>query len=184
MPPDHHPDGADHPAPGTDRPAAPAPQADLVLGVGARPGATAAQILTLIDDALRTLAVAPTAVLALATVTHRQHDPGLRAAAAHHGWPLLAHPPARLATIPVTHPSAAAQKALGIPGVAETACLIPLHPSPGLPAPRLILPKRVGRGVTLAVARHHRPPAPAQVIPHRPVFLEVADGAAREEHHP
>ncbi len=161
MPPEHHPGDTAHPDRTGDRPTAADPGADLVIGVGARRGATAGEILTLIDDALRVLAVAPTAVLALATVTHRQHDPGLRAAAAHHGWPLLAHPPARLATIPVTHPSAAAQRALGIPGVAETACMIPLDPHPELPAPRLILPKRLGRGVTLAVARHHRPPAPA-----------------------
>ncbi|MCK9896748.1 cobalamin biosynthesis protein [Frankia sp. AgB32] len=168
MLPEHHPGDTAHPDRAGDRPPAADPGADLVIGVGARRGATAGEILTLIDDALRVLAVAPTAVLALATVTHRQHDPGLRAAAAHHGWPLLAHPPARLATIPVTHPSAAAQRALGIPGVAETACMIPLD-GPGLPAPTLIMPKRASRRATVAVARHHGAPSPPSITVGQPL---------------
>lgn len=130
--------------------------ADLVVGVGARPGVDAGELLALIAAALRDLDVPPRAVRLLATVAARRGEPGIIAAAHHHHWPVTGYPPQRLATVDVPHPSAAAQAALGIPGVAEAACLLPIDPQPDPAAPRpiLLLPKRAGRRATIAVARH------------------------------
>jgi len=141
------------------------PVADLVIGVGARPGVDAAEILALIDAGLRAVGATPAAVLALATVTARGDEPALLAAAHHHGWPLLAHPPALLAAVPVPHPGRASHAALGVPGVAEAACLLAPHPNPppwtapppGAPRPQLLLPKQVAARATLAIARHPNP---------------------------
>ncbi|WP_261558859.1 cobalamin biosynthesis protein [Frankia tisae] len=131
--------------------------ADLVVGVGARPGVDAGEILALIDAALRELGVPTGAVRLLATVTARRDEAGIVAAAGHHRWPVVGYPPARLATVDVPHPSAAVQAALGIPGVAEAACLLPLHRHPAAPRPVLLLPKRTGRRATIAVARQPTP---------------------------
>ncbi|CAO5185743.1 Precorrin methylase (Partial) [Frankia sp. AiPs1] len=137
--------------------------------MGARPGVDTAEVLALIDTALRAVGATGHTVLALATVTARAGEPGLRAAAARHGWPLLAHPPDLLATVDVPHFSAAARAALGTPSVAEAACLLPPrtrpHPNPGpnpaasrRPPPAvLLLPKRTSAHATIAIARH--PPA-------------------------
>ncbi|CAJ62373.1 MULTISPECIES: cobalamin biosynthesis protein [Frankia] len=132
--------------------------AELVVGVGARPGVDAAEILALIDTALRALAVPADAVRLLATVDARRDEPGIVAAADHHRWPIAAYPPHRLATVDVPHPGAAPQAALGTPSVAEAACLLPLDPNPAAPRPVLLLPKRTSRRATLAVARHRPPP--------------------------
>ncbi|WP_261571132.1 cobalamin biosynthesis protein [Frankia gtarii] len=132
--------------------------ADLVVGVGARPGVDAEEILTLIDAALRELDVPAGAVRLLATLAARRDEPGIAAAAAHHHWPVADYPPARLATVDVPHPGSAVQAALGIPSVAEAACLLPLTPDPAAPRPILLLPKRAGRRATIAVARHPPPP--------------------------
>ncbi|KJE25230.1 CbiG protein [Frankia torreyi] len=130
--------------------------ADLVVGVGARPGVDAAEILALIDAALRELGVPAGAVRLLATVAARRDEAGIVAAADHHRWPVAGYPPHRLATVDVPHPSAAARAALGTPSVAEAACLLPLDPDldPAAPRPVLLLPKRTGRRATIAVARH------------------------------
>jgi cobalamin biosynthesis protein CbiG len=139
--------------------------ADLVVGVGARPGVDAAEILALIDAALRELGVPADAVRLLATVAARRDEAGLLAAAAHHRWPVTGYPPHRLATVDVPHPSAVTRAAVGTPSVAEAACLLPLDPNPNPAAPRpvLLLPKRTGVRATLAVARHPAPaPLPAR----------------------
>ncbi|WP_051054211.1 cobalamin biosynthesis protein [Frankia sp. QA3] len=136
--------------------------ADLVVGVGARPGVDAAEILALVDAALRELGVPAGAVRLLATVAARRDEAGIVAAADHHHWPVAGYPPARLATVDVPHPSAAVRAALGLPGVAEAACLLPLDPHPAAPRPILLLPKRAGRRATIAVARH---PTPTQAAP-------------------
>ncbi|WP_462187362.1 MULTISPECIES: cobalamin biosynthesis protein [unclassified Frankia] len=133
----------------------------LVVGVGARPGVTAAEILGLVEAALHDLAAPMSAVRRMATVEARRDEPGVVAAARHHGWPLVGHPAALLAGVDVPHPGAAAHAALGTPSVAEAACLIPLAVplslGTAMPQPVLLVPKRAGRRVTVAIARHGAP---------------------------
>ncbi|UUN26170.1 cobalamin biosynthesis protein [Streptomyces sp. FIT100] len=96
----------------------------LVVGVGARPGAPAEEVLGLIRDVLREAGAAPEAVVALATLEARAAEPGIVAAAAALGVPLHGFPAGELARVPVPHPSGAAEEAVGTPSVAEAAALM------------------------------------------------------------
>ncbi|GCD46737.1 cobalamin biosynthesis protein [Streptomyces paromomycinus] len=97
--------------------------APVVVGVGARRGVPAAEVLALVLDSLAAAGVPPEALTALATVDTKAAEPGLTEAAARLGVPLLAYPAAVLAAVPVPHPSAAALTATGTPSVAEAAAL-------------------------------------------------------------
>jgi cobalamin biosynthesis protein CbiG len=91
-----------------------------VVGVGARPGVSAAEVLAAVD------AVLPpgTGHVRLATLEARAAEPGVAAAAAARGWPLTGHPAAALAAVPVPAPSARVASAVGTPSVAEAAALL------------------------------------------------------------
>jgi cobalt-precorrin 5A hydrolase len=92
----------------------------VIVGVGARPGVTAAEVLAAVD------AVLPAGAddVRLATLDARAAEPGLRAAAATRGWPLTGHPAAALAAVPVPAPSVRVAAAVGTPSVAEAAALL------------------------------------------------------------
>jgi cobalt-precorrin 5A hydrolase len=107
----------------------------LILGVGARRGAGAAD-----------LRAADIAVLA--TVDRRAGEPAVRDLAAGRGWRLVALPAAELAGQPVPHPSPAVAAAVGTPSVAEAAALRAAGPGGAL-----VVAKRVFPGVTVAIAR-------------------------------
>ncbi len=117
----------------------------LVAGVGASRGATAAEVLGLLDEALAEAGLSPASVTALATVDAKAAEPGLAEAARQRGWPLLTYPASRLAAVPVPTPSAAALAAVGTPSVAEAAALAS--------ADVLVIPKRKSAMATVAVAR-------------------------------
>jgi cobalamin biosynthesis protein CbiG len=91
-----------------------------VVGVGARPGVSAAEVLAAVD------AVLPpgTGDVRLATLEARAAEPGVAAAAAARGWPLTGHPAAALAAVPVPAPSARVASAVWTPSVAEAAALL------------------------------------------------------------
>ncbi|GAB7038484.1 hypothetical protein JCM9533A_23340 [Catenuloplanes niger JCM 9533] len=100
----------------------------FVVGVGARPRATAEDLGALIDAVLADHAIAPDTVLALATLDRRAGHPAVRTVAAAHGWPVLGYPADDLAavtaagaTVPAV--SARVQAAVGTPSVAEAAAL-------------------------------------------------------------
>ncbi|MFK8845888.1 cobalamin biosynthesis protein [Streptomyces sp. Ac-502] len=95
----------------------------LVVGVGARRGVRATEVLALVKDTLAAVGMTPGAITALATVDTKAAEPGLAEAAERLGVPLLAYPAAVLAAVPVPHPSAAALAATGTPSVAEAAAL-------------------------------------------------------------
>ncbi|MFH8349362.1 cobalamin biosynthesis protein [Streptomyces sp. NPDC018045] len=153
--------------------------APVVVGVGARRGVPAAEVLALVLDCLAAAGLPPDAVIALATVDTKAAEPGLAGAAQRLGVPLLAYPAAVLAAVPVPHPSPAALAATGTPSVAEAAALAGAGglgadgaPGPadacgpddgtGTGAARLVLGKRAsvpGARATCAVA-HGRPPHP------------------------
>jgi cobalt-precorrin 5A hydrolase/precorrin-3B C17-methyltransferase len=117
----------------------------LVVGVGSSRGVTAREVLDLVDAALAEAGLAAGSVAELATVDAKAEEPGLLAAAAQRGWPLVTHPAARLAVVAVPNPSAAPLAAVGTPSVAEAAALVT--------GGELLVPKRRSAMATVAVAR-------------------------------
>jgi cobalt-precorrin 5A hydrolase len=91
-----------------------------VVGIGARPGVSVAEVLAAVD------AVLPAGAdqVRLATLDVRAAEPGLLAAAGARGWSLTGHPAAALAAVPVPSPSARVAAAVGTPSVAEAAALL------------------------------------------------------------
>ncbi|MFG3285823.1 Rv2231c family pyridoxal phosphate-dependent protein CobC [Streptomyces sp. NPDC048111] len=102
---------------------APHAGAPLVVGVGASRGVPADEVLTLIGAALAGAGLDPAAVVELATVDARAAEPGIVAAAARLGVPLVGHPAAELAAVAVPHGSDAVLAAVGTRSVAEAAAL-------------------------------------------------------------
>ncbi|MGW8328371.1 Rv2231c family pyridoxal phosphate-dependent protein CobC [Streptomyces sp. NPDC055897] len=97
--------------------------APLVVGVGASKGVPVDEVLTLIGAALAEAGLDPRAVAELATVDAKTREPGLVAAAAALGVPIVGYPAAELAAVGVPHGSAAVLAAVGTPSVAEAAAL-------------------------------------------------------------
>jgi cobalt-precorrin 5A hydrolase len=92
----------------------------VIVGIGARSGVSAAEVLAAVDAVLPAGAVG----VRLATLDARAAEPGLVGAAAARGWPLIGHPAAALAAVPVPSPSARVAAAVGTPSVAEAAALL------------------------------------------------------------
>ena len=118
----------------------------LLVGVGASRGASAAEIGQLIDGTLAELGLSPRAVRYIATADMKADEPGLLAAAAGRGWPVVTFPAGRLAAVPVPNPSEVVRRAVGTPSVAEAAALIE-------PGSTLLAAKRASAHATVAVAR-------------------------------
>ncbi|WP_407700707.1 cobalamin biosynthesis protein [Streptomyces endophyticus] len=122
----------------------------MVVGVGARSGASADEVLGLVRAVLAEAGA--TDVLALATLHAKGREPGIVAAAEALGAPLETYDAERLAAVPVPHPSSRTRAAVGTPSVAEAAALVR--------GGELLVPKRTSTGagggpgrVTCAVAR-------------------------------
>ncbi|WP_225802262.1 Rv2231c family pyridoxal phosphate-dependent protein CobC [Streptomyces sp. NK15101] len=94
------------------------------LGVGARSGTTADELLALIGEALREAGLPAGCVRSLATLDARAAEPGIVAAAAALGVPVRGFPARELAAVPVPHPSALPLAATGTASVAEAAALL------------------------------------------------------------
>lgn len=94
------------------------------LGVGARPGVPADEVMALIGAVLREAGLTRGDVRALATLDARAAEPGIRAAAATLGVPVRGYPAEDLAGVRVPHPSALPLAATGTPSVAEAAALL------------------------------------------------------------
>lgn len=118
----------------------------LVIGIGCRKGCPAEDILALV---MASLAGLPRAQAQLFTIEARQDEPGLVEAALHLGWPLVGLPEAalreRLADVTIL--SSQAERAVGVPSVAEAAALAGAGPGS-----RLLVPRRSAGGATCAVA--------------------------------
>ncbi|MEF9882192.1 Rv2231c family pyridoxal phosphate-dependent protein CobC [Streptomyces sp. P9-A4] len=149
------------------------------LGVGARPGVPADEVLALVGAVLREAGLTSAHVRSLATLDARAAGPGVVGAAAALGVPVRGYAAERLAAVRVPHPSALPLAATGTPSVAEAAALLAacddaglrdvgacggggLPPvGAGLPAEGaarpgaggvLLVPKRKARRVTCALA--------------------------------
>jgi cobalt-precorrin 5A hydrolase len=111
-----------------------------VVGVGARSGVTAGEVLAAVD------AVLPTGAsdVRLATLAARAAEPGMVDAAAARGWALTGYTATELAQIRVPSPSALVAGAVGTASVAEAAAL--------LGGGELVVGKTVHGRVTVAVA--------------------------------
>ncbi|MEV0007967.1 Rv2231c family pyridoxal phosphate-dependent protein CobC [Streptomyces sp. NPDC051840] len=120
----------------------------LVVGVGARRGVPADEVLGLIRAALEAAGLAVGDVAELATLDTRADEPGIAGAAAALGVPLRAYPARTLADTPVPHSSAATRTAVGTGSVAEAAALVS--------GAELLVPKRKSASATCAVARLDR----------------------------
>jgi len=124
----------------------------LVVGVGASRGASAEEVGAALDAALAGAGLSPRSVAHLATVDAKADEPGILAAAAARGWPVVTYPAERLAGVAVPHPSAAVAVAVGTPSVAEAAALVA---GGTLLVPKRRSPSRPGTAAmaTVAVAR-------------------------------
>jgi len=118
----------------------------LLVGVGASKGAPADEIGSLIDGVLAELGLSAQSVRYLATADLKAAEPGVQAAAAMRGWPVVTFPASRLAGVPVPNPSEVVRRAVGTPSVAEAAALID-------PGATLLAAKRASAHATVAVAR-------------------------------
>ncbi|MFC7530723.1 cobalamin biosynthesis protein [Actinoplanes sp. GCM10030250] len=116
----------------------------IVVGLGARGGAEVDGPVRAVLDAA---GIPVERVTVLATIDRRAGEERVRALAEAYGWRLVAFPAAELAAVPVPNPGRAAEAAVGSPSVAEAAALLAAGPGA-----RLIVPKRVFPGATVAVA--------------------------------
>ncbi|MYX74382.1 cobalamin biosynthesis protein, partial [Streptomyces sp. SID3915] len=95
----------------------------LVVGVGARRGVPAGEVLGLVIGALGAAGLRVRDVVALATLDVRAEEAGITGAAARLGVPVLPYPAEVLARVPVPNPSRAARAAVATGSVAEAAAL-------------------------------------------------------------
>jgi cobalamin biosynthesis protein CbiG len=120
----------------------------LALGVGCRRGVPCAEIEELFQEVCRTEGVSPLSLGAVATASLKADEPGLQEFAARHGVPLQAFTPEELERVgPLPTPSETVRARVGVAGVAEPAALLAAG------ARDLVMPKRRGRRVTMALAR-------------------------------
>ena len=96
----------------------------LVVGAGCSRGCPVEELLALIGAVLDEAGARPDAVRALATVDRRADEPGMVAAARHHGWPLVTHATPALREVEVPTPSAVVACHVGTASVAEAAALL------------------------------------------------------------
>jgi len=119
---------------------------NLVAGMGCHKGTPAVEILDFIKRAFQEEGLSLLSLKALATIEAKKAEPGLKEAAAMLGVDFLWFTAEELKTINAPHPSLAAARHVGAASVSEAAAL----KAGGV---ELILAKRKGKNVTLAVAR-------------------------------
>ncbi|GGY90394.1 threonine-phosphate decarboxylase [Streptomyces nitrosporeus] len=117
----------------------------LVVGVGARRGATAGEVVGLVLDVLGAAGLRVADVSALATLDVRAEEPGIAGAAERLGVPVRPYSAGTLARVRVPNPSAALRALVATGSVAEAAALAG--------GGELLVPKRKSASVTCAVAR-------------------------------
>lgn len=119
---------------------------NLVLGVGCHKGTPAAEILGFIKDTFKKERLSLASLKALATIEVKKDEPGLKEAAAGLGVEFIWFTKEELQGVKVPHPSPKVVRLVGVVSVSEAAAL----KAGGVD---LILTKRKGDNVTLAVAR-------------------------------
>ena len=117
----------------------------LVLGVGASRDAQEAELAGLAAEVLAAAGLAARSVGAVVSADVKAAEPAIRSLAARLGVPFRTLPAAALAVQDVPNPSEVVRAAVGTPSVAEAAVLAA--------GAELVVPKRAGRTVTVAVGR-------------------------------
>lgn len=125
--------------------------ATLVVGVGASRGASAREILHLVEQALAAAGLSAMSVHCLATVDVKAREPGIVESADSLGVPLVTHPAEALARVAVPNPSEVVRAEVGTPSVAEAAAL---RTDPSCPRATLLVEKLKSPNATVAIARH------------------------------
>ncbi len=123
-------------------------QKDVIVGVGCRKGMPAERISAAVREALAHVGVDLGSVRLLASADVKAHEPGLHEAARELGLPLrfVSSEEIRLSSRGFAH-SAFVEGKVGVPAVAEPAALLAGRRT------RLLLPKTIIHGVTVALAR-------------------------------
>ncbi|MBI3925661.1 MAG: cobalamin biosynthesis protein [Armatimonadetes bacterium] len=120
----------------------------VIVGVGCRRGTPAEAILSAVREALRLAGSSLDEVRVLASATLKADEPGLLEAAERLGVPLRLLTPGEIrSTAKAFAPSQLVERKVGLPAVAEPAALLAGRRT------RLLLPRKVFDGVTVAVAR-------------------------------
>ena len=124
----------------------------LVLGIGSSRGVSAEEILALVDATLAQHGLSAASVAGVATADAKASEPGLVQACARRGWSVQTFASGVLAQVEVPNPSAAPERAIGTPSVAEAAALLA---SGGEASGRgeLVVEKQKSAMATVAVAR-------------------------------
>jgi cobalt-precorrin 5A hydrolase / precorrin-3B C17-methyltransferase len=117
----------------------------LVAGIGCSRGASAEEILNLLDSAFREARLSRKSVAALATIDVKSDEAGLLEAADVLGVPLHFSSAGELVAIEVPNPSPVVAGAVGTPSVAEAAVLAS--------GAELVLEKRKSKNATVAIGR-------------------------------
>lgn len=125
----------------------------LVAGVGCERGVAAAEVIELVDFALRRENLSPRSLAAIATIDLKADETALHEAAAHYRVPLRLFTVAELnqERYRLVDPSAIVEAEIGTPSVAEAAAL---------KAGNLIVGKLKSERVTCAIGRALHPIAP------------------------
>ena len=113
----------------------------LVVGVGCSLGCPPEELAALVETALAEI---DGTVVAVATVDRRADEPCVTALATAAGVPLRTYPAAMLAKVSVPTPSAAVERHVGTPSVAEAAAML---------GGELVIPKRRSPHATCAIAK-------------------------------
>lgn len=119
----------------------------LVVGVGCNKGTAAAEIRTLISDALAQAGLSAKAIRALASIAAKRREPGLRAAARELGVETIWFTAEELKGVSVPHPSEVVARHMGVASVCEAAALRAAGNG------TLLVPKRKSTNATVAVAK-------------------------------
>lgn len=119
------------------------------LGVGCRKGASPDALLDLVEQVLLDAGIALSDVSALGTITGKQGEPAVQALSARLDLSVTTFSPERLEqeTPRLLSPSDLVFRETGCHGVAEAAALAMIGGNA-----RLVMPKRIGEGCTVAVA--------------------------------
>lgn len=117
----------------------------LVVGMGCNRGTPASALEDLLEATLAEAGLARASVTRLVSVDAKADEPGLAELAGRLGVELGTFPAEELAAIEVPNPSAAPQRAVGTPSVAEAAVLAT--------GASLLVPKRKSSDATCAIGR-------------------------------
>ncbi len=117
----------------------------LAAGIGCSRGASAVEILTLLESSLLEAGLSVKSVAALASVEAKSDEAGLLEAAEELGVPICFYSARELADVGVPNPSPVVESAVGTPSVAEAAVLVS--------GATLLLEKRKSAMATVAVGR-------------------------------